>query len=775
LSHRPSLTLGIFALTLLLSALLLFLVQPMIGKMLLPQLGGTPAVWNTCMVFFQATLLAGYLYVHITATALGRRSQIILHAGFLILPLLCLPITLDQSWFYTSGGNPVLRLLAVLLVSAGLPFFVVSTTAPLLQQWFASSGHPAAHDPYFLYSASNLGSMVALLGYPWLIEPYLRLGDQSRLWTTGYVILIVLISVCAVLTWRSSTGAPADQTPASAGPPAEPPPGTLPPRQVPQGQRWRWVVLAFVPSSLMLGVTTYITNDIAAIPLLWVIPLALYLLSFMLVFARLPQRLHTAMVLAAPVVTLTLLFLMTSKITPLFGGYWTIILLHLIGLFVIAMLCHGALASTRPPTQHLTAFYLYMSLGGVLGGLFNAAVAPLLFTTWVEYPYALILGCFLLPRRGRTRKRWSRWLDVGIPLGLALLTVGLVAEWLVIRTYPERLSLLLNFESNQLHDAAQRWLKFDLDKLNPVLKFGLPLVLCYGCVERPMRFGLSVGAIVLAALGAAEVGSTVLYRERSFFGVLQVEHNRPYYSLVHGTTLHGMQSQEPDRRQEPLTYYHRSGPVGHVFEAFAGDQLLQHIAIVGLGTGTLASYGEAGQKLTFYEIDPAVLRLVSEARYFTYVQDARQRGVEVTVVLGDARLKLAEAAPQQYGLIILDAFSSDAIPVHLMTREAIELYFTRLVPGGLVALHISNRYLDLAPVLGNLAQAVGLVGFKQSNASDDTIGKSGSQWVVLARQRADVQKLVEGARPWEPLADQPEVGIWSDNFSNILRILRWKR
>lgn len=325
------------------------------------------------------------------------------------------------------------------------------------------------------------------------------------------------------------------------------------------GQRLRWVVLAFVPSSLMLGATLHITTDIAAIPLLWVLPLALYLLSFILVFARLPQGLHQGMVRLAPVLLLILIYIMMAS-TPLFWKTWMTILLHLVVLFVVAMVCHGELAHSRPPAAHLTAFYLWMSVGGMLGGLCNALLAPLLFTTVAEYPLVLVLSCLLLPsRRTASPQSWDRWLDMGVPALIAALSFGLLAEVLVVNVRPARLSTLYGLAPDQLNEAFAQWLRFDLDRLNTFCKFGIPVLLCYLCAGRPVRFGLSVGAVVLTGILWVSAEGDVLHRERSFFGVLRVEVTPKYRKLLHGTTLHGMQSRDPLRRQEPLTYYHRTG------------------------------------------------------------------------------------------------------------------------------------------------------------------------------------------------------------------------
>ena len=505
----------------------------------------------------------------------------------------------------------------------------------------------------------------------------------------------------------------------------------------------------------MLGVTTYITTDLAAIPLLWVVPLTLYLLSFVIAFARVPPWVHETMVRALPPLILVLIFLMISGTPPLFWRLWMTILLHLAVLFVVAMVCHGELGRDRPSPEHLTEFYLWISLGGVLGGLFNAVLAPLFFNTVEEYPLALTGASLLLPRlAAEKRTLWGRRLDLLVPLALGVLTIGLISGLLVLHLHVDRLGPIFNLESGQVIDSFKRVLRFDLQRLDIFLRYGVPVVLCYLFVERPVRFGLCVGAVLLASALCTRMDKNVLFRERSFFGILKVELRGGYHSLVHGTTLHGMQSGDPINRREPLTYYHRTGPIGHVFELIKAKKGSQHVAVVGLGTGTLASYGDPGCSVTFYEIDPSVERIARDPLYFTYLQDCVARGGSCNVILGDARLKLETAPDHEYGLIVVDAFSSDAIPVHLLTSEALHLYLAKLAPDGILAFHLSNRHLDLEPVLANLADRIGLVGRSRLDGANEAIGKSASHWLVLARRPGDLGELSADQR-WRELSVRP--------------------
>lgn len=737
----------VYGLTIFVSATLLFLVQPLFARMALPLLGGAPAVWNTAQVFYQAALLLGYGYAHLTTRWLGVRRQAVLHLALLTLPLLVLPIGIPAGWTPPRDGNPSLWLLAVLAVAVGLPFFVVSTSSPLLQKWFSGTGHRAAADPYFLYAASNVGSMLALLSYPLLVEPNLGLLDQSWLWALGYGLLLLLMAACAIGLWRAPRGV------STAAVDVVPSAGTVP-GGLSARRRLRWVLLSFVPSSLMLSVTTYLSTDIAAIPLLWVIPLALYLLTFILVFATRPPLPHWLMVRALPFVLLPLVIVLAARATQPIG---LLTALHLATFFVATMVCHGEIARDRPSTQHLTEFYLWMSVGGMLGGVFNALLAPQLFTGIVEYPLMLVLACLLLPRGTAAADtsaapvvaplRRSQVLDLGLPVGLSALCALLVAVG----------------EAGGLPAGPA----------STGLMFGLPALLCFSFSRRPVRFGLGIGAILLVSAWTSGVSGQVLYAERSFFGVHRVtlDPGGQYHLLLHGSTLHGKQSLDAARRREPLTYYYPSGPLGQVFDALESGPAQPSVGVVGLGSGAIACYSTPGQRWTFYEIDPAVERIARDQRYFHFLSDCTP---DAEVVLGDARLSLEDAASQQYNLLVLDAYSSDSIPMHLMTREALQLYVAKLAPHGLLSFHISNRHLDLEPVLGNLAADAGLVGLTRDDATlteaEEALGKQASQWVVLARQPEDLAALSSDAR-WQPLR-RDAGALWTDQFSSLVGVLR---
>ncbi|MBI3413758.1 MAG: fused MFS/spermidine synthase [Verrucomicrobia bacterium] len=731
---------SLFAVTLFVSAALLFSVQPMIARMLLPLLGGAPAVWNTCMVFFQAMLLAGYAYAHYTSAWLGFRKQALLHIVLLAVAAIFLPIKISTGAAPTTESNAVFWLLGTLLLTAGLPFFIVSTTSALLQKWFSWSAHPAAKDPYFLYVASNLGSLMALLAYPVAIEPNLRLPVQSHLWSISYVLMAGLILGCALWIWRANASldraGSAPEAPALLSPPA-------------WRQRLRWVGLAFVPSSLMLGVTSYLANDIAAIPLLWIVPLAIYLLTFVFAFERRelirPRWLEPAVAVSALSVTLLLVSEATEPV-------WMILLLHLLFFFCGGLACHRRLALDRPPAENLTVFYLCLSMGGVLGGVFNALVAPVLFKTVAEYPIALALTCGLyrsVKSVGSSKRQ--RVLDLAFPLATVALSALLAA-------------------------LVSRFTQLPYQARSAVV-FGVPLILVYACVERPWRFALALGALLASSYFAPGEHGRTLHVARSFFGVSRVtlDLSGRFHRLVHGNTLHGLQFIDPARRHEPLAYYHRNGPLGQVFQVYNARPASPRVAVVGLGSGATAAYAQTNQAWTFYEIDPVVVRIARDTNYFSFLADCAAE--KMNIELGDARLRLQHAAAAQFGLIVLDAFSSDAIPVHLLTREALQLYLSKLAPGGLIAIHISNRCLDLEPVLRALADDARLASAEYDEdvvpAAAEAEGKFASQWVVLARKRDDFGLLNRNAR-WVQLTRRADLPVWTDDFSNLLSIFRWK-
>jgi len=716
----------LFAATIFLSALLLFWIQLVMAKMLLPRLGGTPAVWNTCMLFFQVLLLAGYSYVLAITARIGVRKQAIVHVSILLLSCLYLPLTLTGR---LDASNPALSLFVYLLAAVGLPVFVISTTSPLLQKWFTRTGHASANDPYFLFAVSNGGSLLALLSYPLLLEPQFTLSRQNQIWVVMYVVFSVLSMGCMFVVWKSPRIPGIEQVSK----------GGLPPLSM--RRRLYWILLAFIPSSLLFGVTTYITTEIAPTPLLWTIPLALYLVTFILAFSRtnlLPEQLaSTALAGLALLLTLTLAANATQPTSA-------IVLLHLCFLFVAAMVCHNRLASDRPDAARLPEFYLCVATGGMIGGLFNTLIAPTIFNTLIEYPLVIVLACLL--RRGDNSKPLNR-LDLLLPACIAVLTIGLAF-------------LVQQYDVSTVAGVA--------------IVFGIPLVIInHRFRSRPVRFALAIGAVMIGSVVYSEIQNRTLHVERNFFGTLSVrlDPESATRTLYHGNTIHGRQFSDPDLQCEPLSYFHRDGPLGQIFDAFNVNAASPNVAIVGLGTGSMVSYARPDQAWTFYEINPAVISVAQTTEYFSYLQKCA--AAPTNIILGDARLQLQNAPDNHYGLIVLDAFNSDAIPIHLMTEEAINLYLSKLAVGGMVAFHVSNRSLRLDTVLAALAKRNNSMSLRAVDGEHDPkTGKDPSEWVVMARHSPAFDSLSQNRR-WRLLEGRTGANAWTDDFSNIVSVFRW--
>jgi hypothetical protein len=735
----------VFILSMFLGSALLFVVEPMIAKMMLPLLGGTPSVWSTCLVFFQIALLAGYLYADISSKWLARRTQIVVHVVLIVSPFALiglLPPHLPAGWEPPSETSPIPWVLSTLALSVGLPFFILSSTTPILQRWFSDSGHRDAIDPYFLFAASNAGSLAGLLAYPFVLEPLLRLKVQSVVWTAGYAAFVVGAMACAMLVWgRQATRAVSVEVYVS-------------PEGVTWNQRLRWVALAFVPSSLVLGVTTSLTTDVPAIPMVWVLTLAVYLLSFILVFARHPPIPHDWMVKREPFLILAALMPIISQAKFPFA---VMLSLGLLVLFGVAMVCHGEIVRSRPAVRQLTEFYLWIAFGGALGGIFNALVAPAIFRSVLELPLVLVLAAVLRQRdsvaTGELSDAWVRRKDWMLPtaLGLSMVTVMFVLARLGIR--PGR-------------------------SLN-IMIFGYSLVWCLSFAKRRWRFAGGLVALLIASSLYAGPFGHVIHTERSFFGVSRVTtdaHNR-FHFLFHGGTTHGIESLDPAQSREPLSYYTVTGPAGQIFHAAESAAPQGDWAIVGLGAGAMACYLQPGQTLTYYEIDPVVVRIARNPSYFRFLAQCAPKS---TIILGDARLKLHYAPDAHYGLIVLDAFSGDSIPVHLLTREAVALYLRKLAPRGLLAFHISNIYLDLSQTLAALAQNAHVVCLIEDDTAasqaEINAGKYPSTWVVMARNASDLSVLTSSQTSggkWLPIAIRGRPNVWTDDYSNLVSSIRW--
>lgn len=711
---------GIFA-----NAALLFSIEPMFGKMVLPALGGGAMVWTTCLLFFQASLLIGYLYARLLDGMLAPRWQPIVHLALLVLAATVLPISIPAGWRPANVANPIWSLIALLSWRIGPLFVVLSAGAPLLQRWYAAAADQRDAKPYALYAVSNVGSVGALLAYPFLIEPRLALSTQTSLWAVGYAVLVLLFAVSPLsLQGNQSQSAVAKQ----------PVRGRTPPRRRPL-----WVVLAAAPSSLLLGVTTHLSTDLAPVPVLWVVPLALYLLTFVAAFAenefaRRVTRVSQFLVPYAVLGVGVLVFLGGEVPGPL--GY----AIHCIALFVCALACHARLAATKPADDHLTSFYLWISVGGAIGGLFNAILAPALFTGVAEYPIALVVAAALS----------SPWQTTGRGRDLfaaASLCVGVIGLGAVVGRQPGAASLGARFAG------------------------ATASLVIFSFRARPFRFALGTAALLLGGSVAFDANAHTVLRARSFYGIYRVVDDlnsgvREFYS---GTTVHGSELLA-DRGRVPLTYYHRDGPVSSVFEFLDSRHRPLSVAVIGLGAGSMAAYARLGDSWTFYEIDPEVAAIARDTNYFHFLAAAAEKPA---IILGDARLSLARATPHGLDLIAVDAFNSDAIPVHLLTREALELYRSRLSEDGMIAWHISNKYLDLRPVLGGLARDAGLAALIDADVDVRPIpgGRSPSVWVMMTLDTAATRVLAQTGH-WHALAAGSPPVRWTDDFSSLASLLR---
>jgi hypothetical protein len=712
--------------------------------MVLPLLGGSPAVWNTCLMYFQAMLLLAYLYAHLTSRWLSPRRQAMLHVALLLLSLIALPIALPRGWDPPASGNVIPWLLGVLTISLGVPFFVLAATAPLVQHWFASiddpTPAPVAKNPYVLYAASNAGSFLGLLAFPLLLEPNLRLGQQARYWSIGYVAVAAVLIACAR---KAGAGYRVPVTGDDVRPTDEvlPATGTRPPVT---RSRVTWIALAFVPSSLLLGITTYLTTDIAAAPLFWVVPLAIYLLTFVVVFARPDRQPNRWIVLlhAIMVIALFTIFPWKSGLGLRFTYAF-----HL-GLFAVtALTLHGRLAASRPAPAHLTEFYLWMALGGALGGVFNAIVAPLVFKSIVEYQAMAVVACFLRPSIKWLRIRQieeSRAFPVAlIPAMILALVLGYDAQGARVLSTPMMwtFSIVAGLIALSLH-------------------------------AHPLRFGISITLLALMARLYLP-DRHILFADRSFFGAYRVEQfSRTGHTLYHGTTIHGAQYLDSARRRTPLTYYHLRSPVAQAFAALNTRLTGARIGVVGLGTGSLLCYSQPGQSWTFFEIDPHIEAIARDPRFFTYLRDC---AVKPRIVIGDARLTLSREPPGTYSLLVLDAFSSDAIPAHLLTREAVSLYERLLTDRGVLLVHISNRTLRLAPVVAagvGDARLYGLLGRNDIPSARPDDREFSSDWVAIAKRPEDLGSLAN-SKLWQRLTPPGRADVWTDDYWNLFRAIKW--
>jgi hypothetical protein len=734
-ASRNRLVLLVYTAAIFVSALLLFSVQPLFTKMVLPRLGGSPAVWSVAMVFFQSLLLAGYAYAHYLMRLRNPVIPVAVHLALLVIALATLPLSIAGGWGEPPTSGYALWLLGLFVVSIGLPFFALAANNPLLQAWFVRTGHPNGPDPYFLYASSNIGSFLALLSYPVLLEPMFALRTQNLIWTGGYGLLIVLIAACAVLLLRSPASAAVDTLATDSDAPA--PAWSL---------RARWIFLAAVPSGLLIAVTAHISTDVAAAPLLWVLPLSLYLLTWVLVFQSRPLLPHRWMLMIQPVAIAGIIVLLAV------GGEQNLLLTlggHQLCFFVIAMACHGELARTRPAAKYLTGFYVALSFGGMVGGLFAGLIAPYAFSWVAEYPILLALAALCRPAGEERLSRWSRWYWPA----LAILAVALIAP---------------SFGTGKVFD----WLENQrVYVVGAVAVVGVLLALGLKA-DRWKLAAIATLALVLIRVYPADEGRVETVR--SFFGVhkIVVTPHGQYHVLMHGTTIHGAEKfQNNDGtpvtgRPEPITYYHKDGGIGQAITAIRERKSGPlRVAVIGLGAGTLTCASEPGETWKFFEIDQSMVDTARDPRYFTYIKNCAP---DLKPVMGDARLTFAREPDGLYDLIIVDAYSSDAIPIHLATEEAMKIYKDKLAPQGAVLMHVSNRHLELSSVVVGIAEANDLKSWVYSEDS----GRDGeyifsTSVVVSAREEADIGKLASSEQWTETEADENQ-RVWTDDYSNVL-------
>jgi spermidine synthase len=738
----------LFSMTITVGAFLLFLVQPMVAKPLLPVLGGTPAVWNTAMLVFQALLLAGYGYIHLLAKQRRISRQWLIHSLLLVLSLFWLPLTVAIDSSTLGHLAPSLWLMMTLVSSVALPFLVLAANSPLVQLWFGQLPHHRAENPYFLYAASNIGSFMALVAYPVLVEPSFTIREQMQLWSVLFGGYLLLISACGYTVWkqRHATFLKVEHHATLAGANATP---------IAWAEKLRWLLLSFLPSSLLLGVTTYLTTDLAPMPLLWMVPLGLYLLTFVLAFSHRRDTLFGGK-LRQRVVVMGLLVLALGHIALTMQELN--FLLHLTGFFLLAYLCHDQLARRAPDKSHLSAYYFWLSLGGVLGALFNTLIAPLIFDTVLEYPLLLLLATLLVPQQWgvSAEKKRDHWIEITLPLLFFMSFLLMYWLWAIPN------SSMRQFYTGLVEQGF-------LKQINMTPLAALMLSVLVGVL--PLAYGMYrwVWLRVALGLGLAALmiyislsGSWVLYRERNFYGTLAVmrDEDKNANLMLHGTTLHGLQSKEEEFRLKPVSYY-----------ATALEESLRYfptsrVAVVGLGAGIVLCHGKEGDRFDLFEINPAVIHAAENPKWFTYLRDCPPDHVTYE---GDARLKLAEVEDASYDVMIMDAYSSDSLPLHLLTNEAMQLYLSKLKPDGALLFHISNRHLDLRPVLNRLAQENGLLARHRSTKERNPL-EAASSWMVLTRNDARLAELTASYPEWKTVTPVTR-RLWTDDYTPVLEIM----
>jgi hypothetical protein len=720
--------LALFAVTITFGAFLLFLIQPMIAKMIMPHLGGAPTVWNTAMLFFQACLLAGYAYAHAAAKYLNIRRHAVLHGLLLMLSLLALPLALYVPDIDASH-EPIGWALMALAVSVGFPFLMLSSTAPLLQHWFAHSGHRLAANPYPMYSASNAGSLIALFAFPLVVDPFLPVSQQTLGWSIIYGLYMLLIGVCMWRIYPKGQSASEVVQEKYAAP------------RVTGRERLHWILLAAVPSSLMLGVTTFISTDIASVPLIWIMPLALYLLTFVFAFGDARNLYLICRRMYLP--TLLLMLVLTISNKDLNIG---VMGAHLFGFFVLAMMCHGRLNECKPHVSQLTQFYLCMAVGGVLGGLINGMVAPLLFDDVYEYPIVLIVAALLYPL--------YRYQELHRP---RLILLSLFA--VILLCYYSADEYIANLPVYDVpNDGVGQAISLDLIIYLVCVFVGFLML-------RKSRAGFVGMLFLLYGAHLVDAHDDVLFRDRNFFGVSLVLHLKDENArgYIHGTALHGLQSLAHESKLQPVAYY---AALREVIDNLPMQLSRAPLAAVGMGMGTVQCYAQPDQHYDYFEIDPVVKRIATDPALFSYLTDCPG---SYSIYLGDGRVEIEKMGNGRYAMIVLDAYSSDSLPVHLINKQAVATYQSKLKMGGLLAFHVTNRHMNLKPILANVGHALGLnVYYKEFESHEQLIYPS--SWIIMSHDEHTIAGIVERKSGWVRL--QPNgMRLWEDDYSNILQAL----
>ena len=718
----------VFTAAIFLSAALLFAVQPMFTKMVLPRFGGSPSVWSVAMVFFQGILLLGYAYADILTRFVRGPLALLIHLAVMLGGAVFLPIAIAKGWGLPPADREQLFLLGLFIASIGFPFFALSANGPLLQAWFARSGLGQAENPYFLYAASNIGSLLALFAYPFVAEPFSTLSFQGSIWRSCYYLLIALIALCGSLVFfRRGSEAALPQAQSTEAAPAF-------------GRMAYWVALAFVPSALMIAATTHITTDVAAAPFLWVLPLSLYLISFILVFSRRVFVQQATWIGMQPFLLALLVLTLALDIRT-----WLIVdvALHLLTFFVTAMICHGLMAATRPQAAWLTRFYFCMSLGGVLGGIFSGLIAPHIFSWIAEYPLLVVAAALARPALAWPSGKEARLIVAFVVLVVIAVLPGLREGFSIIPPY--------------------NWIVWGAVAI---------LIACAVALrDAPLRLAVLFASVfVVTRIYPPNVRQ--LETVRSFFGVhkIEVTPDGHFRVLRHGMELHGAQRLTTDDgkpvtgRPQLSTYYHPDSPIAEAIDAVQdkkGGPI--RAAVIGLGTGSIACLMKPEDRLDYYEIDADVIRIARDAKRFTLLRDCKP---DANIVLGDARLRIADATDARYDVIVVDAFSSDSIPVHLLTREALRIYLSRLNPGGIIVTHISNNHLDLTCVVTETAASEKLVArlYDEDEVPGGDPMIKFSTVMILARNDDDFGLL----KDWELQTPEPGEYPWSDDFSSLL-------